>query len=185
MQALIVDRTKNSYKLFEHLRSRQGSVEETEKAIIKICAQIYSQLRSLRLRNKGKLTASELVVVLVESKEAKKLNKQYRGRDYATDVLSFDDEHGLGELVICTNVILRQAREHGLTAELELTYMILHGVLHLLGYDHEVSKLEEKRMFAIQDRIFAKIENANEKSPSLRSKLRTVSGAKSNSRRSK
>jgi ssRNA-specific RNase YbeY (16S rRNA maturation enzyme) len=51
-------------------------------------------------------------------------------------------------------VIARQAREHGLLVREELGYMIIHGFLHLLGYDHERSKVEEKRMFLIQDRLF-------------------------------
>lgn len=98
----------------------------------------------------------ELVLVFLTPVEARQLNRRFRGRDYATDVLSFesDDESVLGELVICPHVISRQAREHGLLVREELGYMILHGFLHLLGYDHERSKSQARRMFAIQDRLF-------------------------------
>jgi len=100
-----------------------------------------------------------LVIVFVGPKEQRRLNQRYRGRDYATDVLSFEsgDPEALGELVICPHVITRQAREHGLLVREELGYMVLHGFLHLLGYDHERSKAEAKRMFAIQDRLFDRL----------------------------
>lgn len=106
-----------------------------------------------------KLKSAELVVVFVDAPEIKALNQQYRGKNYATDVLSFEaGEPGvMGELVLCPQVLRRQAEDTGLTYNEELGYMIVHGALHLLGYDHETSKSEEKKMFALQDKIFAKI----------------------------
>lgn len=106
----------------------------------------------------------ELVIVFVSSAQMKKINKQFRGKEYATDVLSFESEGlshekalSLGELVLCMPVIKRQAREHGLSFKEELGYMVLHGMLHLLGFDHELSKAEALRMFKIQDEIFEKL----------------------------
>jgi probable rRNA maturation factor len=101
----------------------------------------------------------ELVIVFLDEKEARKLNREYRGKDYATDVLSFEglEPSSLGELVICPRVISRQAKEHGLLVREELGYMVLHGFLHLLGFDHERSRKEEKRMFEIQDALFEKL----------------------------
>jgi probable rRNA maturation factor len=101
----------------------------------------------------------ELVIVFLDEKEARRLNREYRGKDYATDVLSFEglESSSLGELVICPRVISRQAKEHGLLVREELGYMVLHGFLHLLGYDHERSRKEEKLMFAIQDALFEKL----------------------------
>jgi probable rRNA maturation factor len=101
----------------------------------------------------------ELIVVFVSLKEARRLNRTFRGRDYATDVLSFssDEPNVLGELVICPQVIAKQAREHGLLVREELAYMVLHGFLHLLGFDHERSKPEERLMFKIQDRLFERL----------------------------
>ena len=101
----------------------------------------------------------ELVIAFLGEKDARKLNLQYRKRDYATDVLSFssEDEGLLGELVICPAVISRQAKERGVPVREELGYMVLHGFLHLLGYDHEKSKKEASAMFALQDKLFARI----------------------------
>lgn len=101
----------------------------------------------------------KLTIAFLDPKSARELNHEFRKRDYATDVLSFDpvEPESLGELVICPHVISRQAKEHGLLVREELGYMVLHGVLHLLGYDHEKSKREAKRMFDLQDRIFQRL----------------------------
>ncbi|HVK60004.1 MAG TPA: rRNA maturation RNase YbeY [Bdellovibrionales bacterium] len=111
----------------------------------------------------NRLAKSELVIAFINADEMKKMNKQFRGKNYATDVLSFEsDEPGvLGELVICPQVIVKQAAEHGLKNRHELGYMVLHGILHLLGFDHEQSKREAERMFAIQDGLFAKLLEKN------------------------
>ncbi len=117
----------------------------------------------------------ELVLAFVSAVQMKKLNKQFRGKDYATDVLSFGphmegvradlspsrgfegEEVALGELVLCLSVVERQAKEHGLSLNEELGYMVLHGILHLLGFDHEGTRAEAARMFKLQDEIFAKL----------------------------
>lgn len=103
-----------------------------------------------------KWSGAELTIAFLDTKQAKALNKMYRGRDYATDVLSFSDdvEGNLGELAICPDVVKKQAKEHGLSFDEELGYMILHGMLHLLGFDHETSKRDEKVMLTLQDSIF-------------------------------
>ncbi len=115
-------------------------IEKSEKGAIPIA----------RLRDK------DLVIAFLPKKEARKINLQFRGKDYATDVLSFesDEPSSLGELVICPEVIAKQAKEHGLLLREELGYMVLHGILHLLGFDHEQSEREAKRMFELQDRLF-------------------------------
>ncbi|MES2854915.1 MAG: rRNA maturation RNase YbeY [Bdellovibrionota bacterium] len=101
----------------------------------------------------------ELVIVFVDALEMKTLNKSYRKKNYATDVLSFEsDEDGVvGELVICPQVIAHQAKEHGLLIREELAYMVLHGLLHLMGLDHERSEREAKKMFKLQDEIFERL----------------------------
>lgn len=67
------------------------------------------------------------------------LNRQFRGRDYATDVLSFpSDERGfMGDVVIAAGIAKKQAREAGHPVNTEIRVLALHGLLHLLGYDHE------------------------------------------------
>jgi probable rRNA maturation factor len=109
-----------------------------------------------RMSRELKLRKKDLVIAFLNEKEMRALNKKFRGKNYATDVLSFesDDPAVYGELVICPQVISRQAKEHGLLVREELGYMVLHGVLHLLGYDHERSEREAKKMFALQDKVF-------------------------------
>jgi probable rRNA maturation factor len=98
----------------------------------------------------------EITLVFLKKKAAQKLNHEFRGKDYATDVLSFDsvDPSSLGELVLCPAVLKKQAQEHKLSYKHELGYMLIHGVLHLLGYDHEIGEKEAKKMFSIQDAAF-------------------------------
>ncbi len=109
--------------------------------------------------NPKRYQRKELTVVFLDADAAQKLNRQFRKRDYASDVLSFQgmDEETLGDLVICVDVIKRQAKEHGLKIHEELGYMILHGFLHLLGYDHETNERDAKKMFALQDKLFEKL----------------------------
>lgn len=102
---------------------------------------------------------TEVSLVFLKETEAKRLNWTYRGKDYATDILSFenDDPESFGELVFCWSVLQRQAKEHKLTIENELGYMLIHGVLHLLGFDHEKPGPEGEKMLKIQDEIFEKL----------------------------
>ncbi len=99
------------------------------------------------------------VIAFVSKAEIQKLNREFRGKNKATDVLSFesDDPSSLGELAISPEVITKQAREHGLLVREELGYMVLHGFLHLLGYDHETGKRDAKKMFELQDGLFEKL----------------------------
>lgn len=103
--------------------------------------------------------SKELTIVFMDPKPARQMNKQFRSRDYATDVLSFEAliPESLGELVLCPQVLQKQAQEHGLSYREELGYMLLHGVLHLLGYDHETGREDAEEMFAVQDAVFAKL----------------------------
>ena len=87
-----------------------------------------------------------LSVALVSDAQIRKLNQRYRGKDYATDVLSFPasaEPHSaalpsrLGDIVIGTGVTRRQARSAGHSVATELRVLALHGLLHLIGYDHE------------------------------------------------
>lgn len=110
-----------------------------------------------RVRNRAWLaTRRELTVVFLSAAEIKKINRQFRGKNKPTDILSFtsEDPASLGELLLCLPVLERQARENGHSLESEITYMLVHGILHLLGYDHEASASEERWMFRLQDRCF-------------------------------
>jgi probable rRNA maturation factor len=79
-----------------------------------------------------------VTVVLATDARVRALNRDYRAADYATDVLSFPSEDGhLGDIVIARGVAARQARAAGHALGTELRVLALHGLLHLLGYDHE------------------------------------------------
>jgi probable rRNA maturation factor len=120
--------------------------------------QVHAELKRRRVV-KAKSPVRELTLVFLEKKPALKINQEFRGKAYATDVLSFDsmDPGSWGELILCPEVLKLQAKEHKLSYQHELGYMLLHGVLHLLGYDHETSEEDAREMFAIQDAIFAKL----------------------------
>lgn len=78
----------------------------------------------------------EVSLALVGETEMKKLNKQYRGKNKSTDVLSFD----YGEIIICVPVAKTQAKAHNLSFTKEVNLLFTHGLLHVLGYDHEKAK---------------------------------------------
>ena len=107
-------------------------------------------------RHGEEIQGKQLILAFVDSAGIKKLNKTYRGKNKPTDVLSFEpiEEKDLGELVLCPSVLRKQAKDHKLPYEMELGYMVLHGVLHLLGYEHEKSAKEAKKMFRLQEMIF-------------------------------
>lgn len=135
-------------------------VNESKHAAPRKFIQNWMKLVTAELRRKKVLGADqarrELTLVFLDKKPAQKINLEFRGKNYATDVLSFDsmDPGSLGELVLCPEVLKRQSKEHGLTYQQELGYMLLHGVLHLLGYDHETGEEDALEMFGIQDAAF-------------------------------
>ena len=93
-----------------------------------------------------------MTVAIVPDAEVRRLNRKYRRKNSATDVLSFPSgEPGdLGDVVIAAGVARRQAREAGHTAEVEYRILALHGLLHLLGYDHE---RDDGRMARLETRL--------------------------------
>lgn len=99
-------------------------------------------------------------LTLVTSKEMKALNKQYRGKNYVTDVLSFSRLEGhemphpeVGDVIICGARAREQAPEWNNTLMDELSRLTVHGILHLFGFDHERSAKDEHLMFRLQDQI--------------------------------
>lgn len=100
----------------------------------------------------------EVSVILVDLDEIHRMNKEYRHLDRPTDVLSFEehDEEGyLGEIFICDAKVFEQAETYGHSNEREFAFLLTHGLLHLLGYDHMTPE-EEKEMFAKQDELLDK-----------------------------
>ncbi len=120
---------------------------------------VYRLSQSKELKNKKRLDRLDITIVFVSSMKMKQLNHQFRQKDYATDILSFDStsKDSLGELILCPSVLKKQAKDHQHSLDHEITYMLIHGVLHLLGYDHESTKNQEKKMFLLQDRLFSQL----------------------------
>ncbi|MEW6165644.1 MAG: rRNA maturation RNase YbeY [Pseudomonadota bacterium] len=98
-------------------------------------------------------------VRFVGAAEGRALNRDFRGKDHATNVLSFvydDDPDVAGDLVVCLPVVLREAREQGKPLKAHLAHMIVHGMLHLQGYDHETGPRDAARMEAREREILAR-----------------------------
>jgi len=95
-----------------------------------------------------------LSLAFVKKEEIKKLNKKFRKKNKATDVLSFELNEGnnLGEIIICPEVVKENAKKYGVTAKKEMMKVFIHGILHLLGYDHEKSKKQAEIMELKQEK---------------------------------
>ena len=103
-----------------------------------------------------------LSVIFVSSDEIQDINKTYRNIDRVTDVISFalEDNHEkiigeriLGDIYVCIDRMKEQASEYQHSEKRELSFLVCHGLLHLLGYDHVNNEEEEKIMFSLQDEI--------------------------------
>lgn len=107
---------------------------------------------------------SELTIRLVDEEEGRELNRTWRGKDYATNVLSFPadvpdellDIPLLGDLVICVPVVEREAVEQGKTLDAHWAHLVIHGCLHLLGYDH-IDDEEAEEMEALERILLAEL----------------------------
>lgn len=88
--------------------------------------------------------AKDLSVAMVAPSRIKELNKRYRKKDRPTDVLSFQDKENWGEIIICPIEVKKNAKKFNSNFKKELSRVLIHGVLHLLGYDHEKDEDEEK-----------------------------------------
>ncbi|HEX5352462.1 MAG TPA: rRNA maturation RNase YbeY [Rhodanobacteraceae bacterium] len=106
---------------------------------------------------------AELSIRIVVAREGRALNRRYRGKDYATNVLSFPVElpRGVasplvGDLVICAPVVAREAREQRKSPRDHYAHLTVHGVLHLLGHDHQ-NQRDASRMEKLEARILASL----------------------------
>ncbi|HET8942018.1 MAG TPA: rRNA maturation RNase YbeY [Rudaea sp.] len=103
----------------------------------------------------------EVSIRLIDATQGRELNHRYRQRDYATNVLSFPAELPnalalplIGDLAICVPVVAREATEQGKSVRNHFAHLTVHGVLHLLGYDHE-NAADAQRMETLEVRILA------------------------------
>jgi probable rRNA maturation factor len=99
------------------------------------------------------LGPAELAIRFVDAQEGQTLNRDYRGKDYATNVLTFaynegaelaDDEPTQADIVLCTDVLQREADEQKKTVEEHAAHLVVHGVLHAQGFDHETDEEAEE-----------------------------------------
>ena len=104
-------------------------------------------------------TDAQVTIRLVGRREARKLNRAFRGKDYATNVLTFvysDHEPLHGDIVLCAPVIAKEAREQRKTIDAHFAHLVVHGVLHLQGYDHDNLK-DAEVMETLESEIVVKL----------------------------
>lgn len=113
------------------------------------------------LRGARRRKSTELAIRIVDTDEGRALNRDYRGKDYATNVLSFPAELPpgvalplIGDLAICAPVVAREAAEQGKPLRDHWAHLTVHGVLHLLGHDH-IEEAQAEAMEALETRILA------------------------------
>lgn len=139
--------------------NNESGVAVDEAALVRLATFAMDQLRIHPL--------AELSILLVDEAAMTAYHVKYMGEDGPTDVLSFpmdelrppsDDEEApeglLGDIVLCPTVTARQAAEHGRTSAEETEYLLVHGLLHLLGFDH-AEPGEKAEMFGLKDKLLA------------------------------
>ena len=101
---------------------------------------------------------AEITVRIVGEEESRELNKGYRKKDYATNVLTFDyaqEPVVMADLVLCAPVVAREAKEQGKALAAHYAHLLVHGALHAQGWDHETSKADAEEMEAYEVEILA------------------------------
>ena len=136
----------------ETLEQLEKELDELKELLINIC-------------NDEKLGDGEFNIIIVDNKKIQDINREYRNIDKVTDVISFaleddktiklDDYRMLGDIYICIEKAKEQAIEYGHSFKRELSFLAVHGLLHLLGYDH-MTKEDEEVMFSKQEEVLSK-----------------------------
>jgi probable rRNA maturation factor len=125
---------------------------------------LLTSVRVKRWMAPALLRDGEIAVRIVGEEEGRELNRQYRGKDYATNVLTFDYtvEPVVGaDLVLCGPVVEREAREQGKTLEAHYAHLLVHGTLHAQGYDHETGDRDALEMEALEILLLGSLGYAN------------------------
>ncbi len=123
----------------------------TQKCIDRTAAVIRKDIPAVL----AKKLPRDIAVVMVSENVSQSLNKKYRDKDHSTNVLSFRYDDSYGELLVCVPVIVREAKEEGNTEAFQMTWMIVHGMLHLAGLHHESSRMMAKRVAHVEENILA------------------------------
>jgi len=110
----------------------------------------------------------EISILLVEDREIRDINRTYLKRDRATNVIAFPMQEGpfrnlhpqvLGDVVLSVETASRDAKKEGMDLEDEILFLLIHGILHLLGYDHEGSRAQSLRMRAKERELYAALKS--------------------------
>ena len=138
--------------------------------ILNLAVQYASTLTGLPSRTKFRQWAkaairvnAEVTIRIVAEAEGRELNNTYRGKDYATNVLTFpftDDPHLMGDIVICAPVVATEAFAQNKSLEAHYAHLTVHGILHLHGYDHEI-EAQAELMESLETAIVSKLGYAN------------------------
>jgi probable rRNA maturation factor len=109
-------------------------------------------------------SAAEIAVRVVGEEEGRELNRQYRGKDYATNVLTFDyarEPMVMADIVLCGPVVLREALEQRKTLKDHYAHLLVHGTLHAQGYEHETNERDALEMEALEILLLGSLGVAN------------------------
>lgn len=125
----------------------------------------------LALRGAKRRAAAELSLLIVDAAAGAELNRDYRGKNYATNVLSFPVELPpgvksplIGDLAVCAPVVAREAQEQGKSLRDHYAHMVIHGTLHLIGYDH-IDDADAAAMEALETKLLATLGIADPYAP--------------------
>lgn len=123
---------------------------------------LHDILENLDCRDK------EISLLFIDDDGIREINKEYLGRDYPTNVIAFSMTEGefgdinpdmLGDIIISVETALRNAKDAEIEFEEELDFLMIHGILHLLGYDHETSEADARRMEEKERELFFALNN--------------------------
>jgi probable rRNA maturation factor len=121
-------------------------------------------MRCIKHALQADVDAAEITVRIVDATEGQALNKDYRHKDYATNVLTFDYTQApfvTADLVLCAPVVAQEALDNGKTLAAHYAHLLVHGTLHAQGFDHETSDADALAMEALEVEILAKLGVAN------------------------
>lgn len=140
------------------------------KYLENVTEEVLRQIKKLKVPCLPEGTRAGISLVFVGESEMKSLNRKYRGKNRPTDVLSFSQIEGadkfvkapskdviLGEVVICLPYAEKQAKSAGHSLKFETVILLIHGILHLVGYDHERSEKDAEAMEKLEEKIKSKI----------------------------
>lgn len=142
------------------------SIEVNQRVRQRIGTKWIKKIVQQTLRVAG-IKSAEISIAFIGDQEMKKLNKKWRGRNRVTDVLSFtyqtpntrDKIPLIGEIIICYPQAKRQAKEQGHSVQEEIKVLLVHGLLHLCGYEHENGLQKARRMRGAEQKALEKLKN--------------------------